>query len=176
MRLLVVVAVLNLTVIHYAIASDTAAVPCDRRSISLFASMGALEIVSLGVNIQFSDRYSMGLVASRIALGGHSEMFWNNAPGVGIRGSYYFSRSGEDSFLWANVMTADVQYLFLQRDAYKLGLRDPGGIGFEAVVGRDGIIGSGIGILWGVGVGASFHSEEPPLVFPAFRLGLHIDI
>jgi hypothetical protein len=175
-RLLVVFAVLTVTASQCAFAYDTTPTFEDTRRVSLFMSIGALEIANLGVNIQLSEQYSVGMVASKFILGGPGYLARNATTGVGLRGSYYFARNGEEKFLWANVIAVDLQYLFLYKQDEKLSLRNPGGIGFEGIVGRDGIIGPGVGVLWGVGVAASFHSEEPPLVFPAFRVGLHVDI
>jgi hypothetical protein len=138
--------------------------------------MGALEFLSVGFLVQTSDQYSLGLVSSAFILNGRGFMFPNSALGVGVRWSYYFSPDGKDKFLWANAIVVDVQYLLPNRNSRLITMRNPGGVGFEAVVGRDGVPGAGLGIIWGVGLAGSFHSEVPPLLTPAIRLGLHLDI
>lgn len=145
------------------------------RHISLFGSFGFLEFYSVGVSVQIAEGWSVGVVGAGFILGGGG-ILPAFARGYGIRGSYQFSRDGQDNFLWANVLSADVLYLFRERREEKFGLRNPGGIGIELIVGRDCAVGPGIGILWGAGIAAGVHSEVPPLLFPAFRLGLHIDV
>lgn len=148
----------------------------NTRTVSVFGSIGALEFISLGVNIQASDRWSFGLVGSAFMVGGKGFIFPAAARGIGIRGSYHFSPDGKNNFLWANIISADVQYLLRERREVKFGLRNPGGIGIEAVVGRDCAVGRGIGILWAAGLAISIHSEFPPLVTPAVRVGFHVDM
>jgi hypothetical protein len=114
-------------------------------------------------------------VTSQFVLRGRWFIFPHTAPGFGVRGAYYFSRDGRNTFLWANAITADLQYLLPTRNGRLISMDNPGGIGLEAVVGRDGLVGQGIGVLWGAGVAASFYSERPPLLSIAFRLGIHLD-
>jgi len=149
--------------------------PEPSRDISVFMSAGVLEFVSAGFLIRLSDQYSLGLVTSQVVLRGRWFIFPHAAPGFGVRGAYYFSRDGRNKFLWANAITADLQYLLPTRNGRLISMHNPGGIGLEAVVGRDGLVGEGIGILWGAGVAASFYSENPPLLSIAFRLGIHLD-
>jgi hypothetical protein len=130
----------------------------------------------IGVNLQCTDQYALGIIGTRSALGGSSYFGPNNTAGLGIRGSYYFDRTGFATVLSSNVITVDCQYLFVIREGKTATFHNPGGLGVEAIVGRDGFIGPGIGILWGVGISATFHSEYPPLFFPAFRLGVHFDL
>ncbi len=148
----------------------------EARHLSVFGSFGFLELASAGILYQFSDQYAFGAIVTRSALGGRSYFGPNNTAGIGIRGSYYFDRTGSTNFLWSNVISVDCQYLFVIREGKTVTFHNPGGLGVEAIVGRDGFIGPGIGILWGAGLSATFHSEYPPLFFPAFRLGVHFDI
>jgi hypothetical protein len=142
---------------------------------SIFMSVGALELVGDGFLIQLSDESSLGLASSWFVV--NSGGFNATATlGVGARYSYYFSRDGKNKFLWANAIVVDAQYLLPTANGQTLSIENPGGIGIEAVVGRDGIVNPGVGIIWGFGLAASFHSEGPPLVFPAIRLGLHVDV
>jgi hypothetical protein len=146
------------------------------RSVSAFASVGYMEFVSGGILIQVADQYSLGLVASGFVVSERGFIFPDAALGVGVRGAYYFSRDGKNKFLWANAVLADVQYLVPRRKGGMVSTANPGGVGIEVMVGRDGIVGSGIGILWGVGIAGSFYSETPPLIMPAIRLGFHLDV
>ena len=153
--------------------NPTRATPPDSaatRHVSAFGSFGLLEVVGVGLSVQLADQYSLGLITTGVALGRGG-----SAIGVGFRGSYYFSRNGEDAFLWANVIMVDCQYLFPSRETI-VSIRDPGGIGIEGLVGMDHVVNPGLGILWAFGVAMNFHSETPPLLLPAFRLGLHIDV
>jgi hypothetical protein len=140
------------------------------RTVSLAVTMGVLELVSAGVLVQFSDRYSLGLVASAVLLG-HSNGTW----GVGVRWSYYFSRPGENDFLFLNALMVDCQYL-KPANGELISWRNPGGVGLEAVAGQDGQIGAGLGIIWGLGLSMAFDQGAPPLITPAIRLGFHIDV
>lgn len=145
------------------------------RYVSVALTMGSLEIMSAAVLVQLSEKYSLGLVASAVALYGGRGPFFNATWGAGVRWSYYFSRDGKGKFLWANVIAVDCQYLLPERDRHIM-WRNPGGVGLEAVVGRDGYVGPGLGITWGAGVSMSLHHDVPPLFFPALRLGLHVDV
>ena len=144
------------------------------RDISFFTSLGVLQLASVGFLVQLSDQSSLGIVTSAVILKGHG--LPNGTLGLGARWSHYFSRDGKNKFLWANAIVMDAQYLFPTRNAPTLSMKSPGGVGIEAVVGRDGIVGPGLGILWGFGLAATFHSQERPLITPALRLGLHVDI
>ena len=150
--------------------------PKSSRDVSVFMSVGYLELIGAGFLVQMSDQYSLGLLASGFAVSERGFIFPHAALGLGFRGSYYFSRDGKSKFLWANAITADVQYLLPRREGGLLSMNNPGGVGIEAVIGRDALVGPGIGILWGVGIAGAFYSEAPPLVMPAFRFGFHIDI
>jgi hypothetical protein len=149
--------------------------PEPLRDVSVAVDVGCMQLLGAAISLQFSDRWALGLVGSWFVLGGSGGFLPEGAVGVGVRGSYYFSRDGRDTFLWSNVIAADVQYLLPKRDGPGLSASNPGGIGVEVIVGRDGIIGPGIGITWGVGVAASFHGEAPPLILPAGKIGFHID-
>ncbi len=145
------------------------------RHVSVFMTMGALEFLSAGFLVQLSDQYAMGLVTSAFILNGPGYFGPDAALSLGVRWAYYFSRDGKDKFLWANAVIVDCHYLLPQRDR-TVTWRNPGGVGLEAVVGRDGVVGPGLGIIWGVGIAASLHHDVAPLLFPAIRLGLHLDI
>jgi hypothetical protein len=146
------------------------------RSVSTFASVGYMELGSVGILVQVADQFSLGLVASSFAVNAPGFILPDAARGFGLRGAYYFSQDGKNKFLWANAIIADVQYLLPRRNGGKLSTINPGGVGIEVMVGRDGIVGSGIGILWGFGIAGSFYSETPPLIMPAIRLGFHVDV
>jgi len=148
----------------------------DLRSVFIFANVGSLEIMNLGIGLQLSEQYSLALASSAFALGGKVYILPETALGIGVRGSYYFSPDGRTKFLWANVISCDLMYLLPHQADQKISFHSPGGVGIEAIIGRDGIVGSGIGISWGVGMAMSIHSEKPPLFFPAIKLGLHIDV
>jgi hypothetical protein len=129
-----------------------------------------MEFVSWGIQYQLTDQHSLGLVASGFVVSERGYIAPDVVLSVGVRGAYYFSRDGKKMFLWANAITADAQYLMPRRKS------DPGGIGIEVLVGRDDIVSSGIGFLWGIGIAGSFYSETPTLIMPAVRLGLHFDL
>jgi hypothetical protein len=156
--------------------------PKDRlipsRDVSIVMSMGYLEFMTLGFLIQMSDQYALGIVASSFVVSERPGFIVpDNAPGVGIRGTYYLSRDGKNTFGGANAISVDAQYLLPpRRDVANWRPNNLGGAGFEIIIGRDGIVDSGIGILWGVGIAGAFYTGDPPLIMPAIRLGLHIDI
>ncbi len=145
------------------------------RYVSVFATMGALELMSAGFLVQVSEKQALGLVASDFILSGPAFILPPGAWGIGPRWAYYFSRDGKNKFLWANAITVDCQYLLPVRER-KISWGNVGGVGLEAVVGRDGIVGPGLGIIWGAGISMSFHKDTPPLITPAIRLGFHLDV
>ncbi len=147
------------------------------RFVSVFASVGYLEFMTLGLSAQISDRFSLGLVSSAFVLSERRGFLVpDNATGFGLRATYYLTRDGENFLLWANAIVVDVQYLTDRRTGLQVDVKNPRGIGIETVFGRDGIVGPGIGILWGVGIAGSFYTGTPPLIMPAVRFGVHVDI
>ena len=84
------------------------------RDVSVFMSLGYLEYMSLGISLQASDQYSIGLVSSFFVVSEKPAFIVPDGTlGVGVRSSYYFSRNGK--FLGVNAIIADVQYLIQQR-------------------------------------------------------------
>lgn len=133
------------------------------RSTSIFLSIGSLQILCVGTSYQINEKYSVGLVSSLYGLAG-SYYAPNATFGLGFRGTYYFSPDGKGKFLRANNISADIEYLF------------PVGLGVECIVGRDCIIGKGLGFNWGFGLSMSTNNDADVLVAPAFKLGFHIDL
>lgn len=165
---------LFIVIIHISgkiIAFERQAIENDSlRSSSIYFGLGALELINLGVNFQQNEKHSIGLVSNLFVLGG------KEAPivtiGIGIKGVYFFSPNGKENFLWSNMISIDLLYL-LKTNRKESNKNKAGGLGIEALIGRDCIIGKGIGLNWGIGIGMGFHGEEGTVVFPAFKLGLH---
>lgn len=157
-------------------AQTREAVPPGMRTVSLFASVGMPDVASGGMCYQVDERYAVGIAVSGFVLKGGRGVFLRSATGVGLRAAYYLTPDGRDGFLWGNAIITDVHYLFPAGKGEAPSWDNPGGLGLELMFGRDAILGSGLGVLWGVGLAACFHSEAPPLLFPALRLGLHVDI
>jgi hypothetical protein len=70
----------------------------------------------------------------------------------------------------------DVLYITPKYWGERYLVANPGGLGVEALVGRDAPLGWGVGILWGIGASGYFISGGRPDFTPSFRLGLHLDI
>ena len=158
-------------------AAQTSPQTADRiRSVSLQYGMAAPELIDAGFLIQLSDQYSIGLMAAvylpKLLNMGESSLPYG-VLSTGLRGTYYFSPEGKNNFLWANAIIVDAQYL-LPTDLF--GKNYPGGLGLQALVGRDGIVLWGLGINWGVGLAAGLHSNGLVRVTPAVNVGLHFDI
>ena len=95
---------------------------------------------------------------------------------LGMRGSYFFNADGREMFLGVNNATCDLMYLTpydIPADGNRF---KPSGVGIEMTVGHDCVLDSGVGIYWGAGFSLSIHRDAPPMLFPALKCGLHLDL
>jgi hypothetical protein len=173
LKIMILIAV-SLARVH---ASDKPLEERPMRTVSVFGSFGALEALCIGITFQSSESYSVGLIAGAFIIGGRAFMFPNSAGGFGVRNSYYFNTTGKGKFLFANVLSSDIMYLFpFEHPGDKISNNNPGGIGVDIMIGHDGIEGKGIRVNWGAGVAGSFHHDVPALITPALKLGMQINL
>ena len=86
-----------------------------------------------------------------------------------MKGSYCFSRTGEEMFLSVKVVNVEASYLATSGG---------GAISLEAAIGHDSIEGRGLGFLWLIGMSrGGFPGERNrALIFPALKIGFHVDL
>ena len=143
----------------------------DTRTVSIYTGIGFLELIAFGVQNQINPEFALGAKVDAAILSG-------SGPGIGlplsrsgggIKGSYFFSRAGEGTFLSINVLNFEGSYIRSHGDR---------GTSFELTVGHDSIEGRGIGVLWLIGLarGESESASYPSLIFPAVKIGVHVDL
>jgi hypothetical protein len=138
-----------------------------RRTVSIYAGLGFLELAVLGVQYQIDDAFSVGVKAGPALIGGHDRP--GGGFGGGLKGSYFLSRTGEEAFLSINVLNVEAAYLSASGG---------GALSLEATIGHDAMEGRGIGFLWLIGVGRGGFPEERDraLIFPAVKIGFHVNL
>jgi hypothetical protein len=139
----------------------------DTRSFSIYTGLGYPEIIALSVQYQINDKFALGVkaVIADFGKGGRDEIPMGS--GVGIKGSYFFSRTGERTFLSTNVVNIESSYLF--------GFFEEGRSA-EFTIGHDSIEGRGIGVLWSIGMALGAPAGRPLVIFLAAKIGLHVDL
>jgi hypothetical protein len=142
----------------------------DTRTVSVYAGLGFLELIALGVQYQINDEFALGVKTDVALVAGHD--LPQGGMGGGLKGSYFFSRAGEGTFLSINVLNIEASVL----PSVDLERRDA--ISLEATIGHDSIEGRGIGFLWLIGISrGGFPGEgDRPLIFPAVKIGFHVDL
>jgi hypothetical protein len=99
--------------------------------------------IDLGVGYQINSEFALGMRADMVGLGTGGRDKMPIGSGVGIKGSYYFSRAGEGVFLSTNVVNIEASYLLATSEE---------GRSAELTIGHDSIKGRGFGVLWSKGV------------------------
>jgi hypothetical protein len=128
-------------------------------------------LIAFGVQYQINSEFALGFKVDAAILSG-------SGPGIGlplagsgggIKGSYFLSRAGEGTFLSINVLNFEGSYIRSHGD---------GGTSLELTVGHDSIEGQGIGVLWLIGLarGESESVSYRSLIFPAVKIGFHVDL
>ncbi len=145
----------------------------DTRTFSVYTAIGFLEIGAIGAQYQIDDNFGIGVKADGYFLGGPAYILPNGARGGGIKFSYFFDRTGSRNFYGTNAINLEVSYL--SPDISKEPGRSYAASGIELTVGHDSIKDKGLGILWATGGSFSCSTGLPPLFFPAFKVGLHMD-
>ncbi|MDP2884775.1 MAG: hypothetical protein Q8P51_07130 [Ignavibacteria bacterium] len=137
------------------------------RTVSIYGGLGFLELIALGVQYQINDEFALGVKADIALVAGHD--LPQGGFGGGFKGSYFFDRSGKGTFLSMNVLNIEASYLATSGG---------GATSMEATVGHDSIEGRGIGFLWLIGISrGGFPGERNrALVFPALKIGFHLDL
>jgi len=89
--------------------------------------------------------------------------------GGGFKGSYFFNRNGERAFMSISVLNIEASYLATSGG---------GAISLEATIGHDSTVGRGIGFLWLIGIsrGGFPREGDRALIFPAVKIGFHVDL
>lgn len=141
----------------------------DIRTVSVYTGIGFLEYLVLGAQYQINDKFSFGVKADAIFLGGGSGLP-NAGIGGGIKASYFFDRDWYDNFLGFNTVNLEASYLGIRSGPNEFGT------GLELTVGHDSIEGCGLGLLWALGAAYSVSTDHPALLFPALKLGIHLDL
>jgi hypothetical protein len=81
----------------------------NTRTVSVYTGLGFLELLALGVQYQINDEFALGVKADVALVAGHD--LPQGGSGGGLKGSYFFSRTGEGSFLSMNVVNVETSYL-----------------------------------------------------------------
>ncbi len=153
-----------------------AEVPRDIRTATVYCGFGPSEVLHAGVSVQLNPQISVGPTAGWFLINSHRQGTLDVVWALGIRGSYFLNPDGRGMFLGVNNATCDLMYLTpydIPTDGNRF---RPSGIGIEMTVGHDCALDSGVGIYWGAGFSASFHHDVSPMLFPALKVGLHIDL
>lgn len=137
------------------------------RTVSIYTGLGFLELIAFGVQYQINDAFALGMKADIALVSGHDRP--QGGSGGGFKGSYFFSRNGEETFLSMNVLNIEASYLATSGG---------GAISLEATIGHDSIEGRRIGFLWLIGIcRGGFPGEgDRALIFPAVKIGFHVDL
>lgn len=137
------------------------------RTVSIYTGLGFLELAAFGIQYQINDEFGLGVKADVALVAGHDVP--GGGAGGGIKGSYFYNRNGEGTFLSMNVLNIEASYL---------ATGGGGATSLEATVGHDSIVGRGIGFLWLIGISrGGFPGEgNRPLIFLAVKIGFHVDL
>jgi hypothetical protein len=139
----------------------------ETRTVSIYTGLGYPEIIALGVQYQINDDFALGMKADIVGFGKGGRDEIPVGSGVGIKGSYFFSRTGEGTFLSTNVVNIEGSYLF--------GFFEEGRSA-EFTIGHDSIEGRGIGVLWSIGIALGAPAGHPLVIFLAAKIGFHVDL
>jgi hypothetical protein len=82
----------------------------NTRTISIYAGIGFLELIVLGVQYQINDEFAFGVKTDAALVGGHDRP--GGGLGGGFKGSYFFNPNGKGTFVSMNVLNVEVSYLF----------------------------------------------------------------
>jgi hypothetical protein len=141
----------------------------NTRTVSVYTGVGFLELLVLGAQYQINERYAIGAKADIVFLGS-SSVLPSAGVGGGIKASYFFDETGSDKFLGFNAVNFEASYL-------GFGIRPSQfARGLELTLGHDSFVGHGFGLFWALGVAYSVSTDHPALFFPAFKIGLHLDM
>ena len=141
--------------------------PTETRRVSIYSGVGFLELIALGVQYQIDDEFGLGVKGDIALVAGHDLPY--GGAGGGVKGSYFFSRNGEGSFLSTNVLNAEASYVSTSYG---------GAASLEVTIGHDRIDGRGLGFLWLIGISrGGFPGErDRPLFFPTVKIGFHVNL
>jgi hypothetical protein len=137
------------------------------RTVSIYTGLGFLELLAVGVQYQINDEFALGAKADVALVAGHDVP--QGGSGGGLKGSYFFSCTGEGSFLSINVVNVEASYLATSGG---------GALSLEATIGHESIEGRGVGFLWLIGIArGGFPGErDRALMFPALKIGFPVDL
>ena len=138
----------------------------DTRTVSIYAGLGGPEFIALGVQYQNNSKFALGVKLDVVLIKGGGDIPLLGAGG-GMKGSCFFSRAGEGTFLSINVVNIEASYL---------AVLDGDGTLVESTIGHDSIEGQGIGILWSIGTALRAYEGGRPSISLAAKIGLHVDL
>ncbi len=151
------------------LASGYSTQETDVRSGSLYVTLGYPALGVVGVMYQLSKQFAVGIEANGVVLSGEAFIVPPNAPGVGVKTSYFFELT---KYFPLNALNIEASYLYRNNEDWQ---GNHQGVAAELTVGYESIRGRGVGVLFAMGAARTAYTRHDPLTTFAAKLGLHVD-
>jgi len=140
----------------------------NHRNFFLYANLGILDFVSLGLGYQVSKQVAISIKASETIITGSSLGFPNWGTGLGFKVSY------SKEFLLFNSFSAEyIAYLETSIDDSKSLNTALKGNYFDFNIGRENIYDEGLNVFWAIGFCISAVKTTDVLYSPSLKIGLN---
>lgn len=154
---------------------NNAKVDTNHRGMFLFASIGLIEIPSLGVGYQVTNDFSFAIKWSTTWIGSSAMILPNSASGYGIKLTYHkpfliFNTASFEYILYTQ-STLDWERKKLYGQIEKIPTLK--GYYLDFNIGRETINESGFNFFWAIGFCLSAAKEAHILYAPSLKLGLN---
>ncbi len=138
------------------------------RGIFLFASVGIIEVASIGFGYQFNEKFSFSLKGAATFIGSAAMGFPNSGRGIGMKLSY------QTPFLFFNNTNVEfIQYLATSFDDHISSISK--GHYIDINIGREPTDKAGFNFFWAIGFCISAAKEANILYAPSLKIGYNFN-